>query len=183
MFQVVFGVTVFGVTRHHYLQSDQAAVTPMPSPASPHGTGSNLLNTGPAGEMEQLMNLFPTQPASEDPQAILANADNHFGLGQYQQAAEGYSQLIRMGSSDAEIYNNLGITLHYLGRSAEALTVLDQGVAINPEYQRIWLTRGFVSSQLGRIDQARKALRRATALGADTEVGQSAQQMLDQLGG
>jgi tetratricopeptide (TPR) repeat protein len=180
VFQVVFGATVFGLTRHYY---SQPAKPPSTAQATNHVAGSGLPDAAPGSDLEQLMNLFPAQPARQDPQAILINADNHFALGQYQQAAQGYSQLLEMGSTDADTYNNLGLTLHYLGRSQEALTVLDQGIAIDPNYQRIWLTKGFVNSQVGNIEQARSALSRATALGTQTEVGQSAQQMLNQLGG
>jgi Flp pilus assembly protein TadD len=183
VFQVIFGVTVFGLTRHFYSQPPNS---PAPAQATSHVAGAGLPDTAPGSDLQQLMNLFPaqpTQPATQDPQATLMNADNHFALGQFEQAAQGYSQLIGMGTVDADIYNNLGITLHYLGRSSEALTVLDQGIAIDPNYQRIWLTKGFVNSQTGNIEQARSALGRAVALDPRTEVGLSAQQMLNQLDG
>jgi len=180
VFQVIFGFTVFGLTRQYYNQPPQ---TPAAAPANDHTSGAGLPQAAPGSDLEQLMNLFPAQPAQQDPQTILTTADNHFALGQYEQAAQGYSRLIEMGSVDADIYNNLGITLHYLGRSNEALAVLDQGIAIDPNYQRIWLTKGFVNGQAGNLEQARAALSRAIELGAQTEVGRSAQQMLDQLGG
>ena len=51
-------------------------------------------------------------------------------------------------------------SIHYtkLYESGEALSRLDEGVAADPGNQRIWLTLGFVNSQLGNIDEARKAL-------------------------
>lgn len=183
VFQVIFGVTVFGLTRHFYSQPPNS---PAPAQATNHVAGAGLPDAAPGSDLQQLMNLFPaqpTQPAGQDPQTILINADNQFALGQFEQAAEGYSQLLKMGSVDADIYNNLGITLHYLGRSSEALSVLDRGIAIDPNYQRIWLTKGFVNGQIGDIEQARSALSRAAALGPQTEVGLSAQQMLNQLDG
>ena len=79
-------------------------------------------------------------------------------------------------------YNNLGITLHYLGRSAEALQILNQGVTVDPNYQRIWLTLGFVSAQTGLAAEAQSALKTAVELGPDTEVGRSAADMLKGLG-
>jgi Flp pilus assembly protein TadD len=189
IFQVIFGVMVFGLTRQFYLQPPHS---PAPAQATHQVSGAGLPEAAPGSDLEQLMNLFPAQPtqpaqsvqpAGQDPETILINADNQFALGQFEQAAQGYSQLLEMGSVDAEIYNNLGITLHYLGRSSEALAVLDRGIAIDPNYQRIWLTKGFVSSQIGSIEQARSALSHAAALGPQTEVGLSAQQMLNQLDG
>jgi Flp pilus assembly protein TadD len=78
-------------------------------------------------------------------------------------------------------YNNLGITLYYLGRSTEALRILNEGVAVDSTYQRIWLTLGFVNSQVGNAEQARQALTTAVQLGADSEVGRTAQEMLGNL--
>ncbi len=39
------------------------------------------------------------------------------------------------------------------------------GLAVDPTHQRIWLTLGFVSSQLGNTEQARTALTTAIELG------------------
>ena len=127
------------------------------------------------------MDLYPAQPADMDPEKILLQADNHFAREEYEEAARGYAQFLDIGVRNVDIYNNLGITLHYLGRSVEALQVLEEGTEIDPAYQRIWLTMGFVNSQLGQFDQARTALEQARSLDADSEVGQAAQQMLNQL--
>jgi len=178
VFQVIFGLTVFALTRNHYRVESVATSPPLPAN---HPAGANLLNTNPESEFEQLMDLFPPDAAETDPAAMLVQADNHFAAGRYQQAAEGYSRLLQLNPGDADIYNNLGITLHYLGRSEEALGILDEGVTVDPLYQRIWLTRGFVNSQVGNLPQAREALIRARDLGPDSDVGRAAQQMLDQL--
>jgi tetratricopeptide (TPR) repeat protein len=108
-------------------------------------------------------------------------ADVYFSNRQYAQAAEMYERLLAFDPNNAEIYNNLGLTLHYLGRSAEALQRLDEGVAVDPDNQRIWLTTGYVNSELGKIDQARGALANATLIGDNESIRQSAQQMLDNL--
>jgi len=77
--------------------------------------------------------------------------------------------------------NNLGLTLHYLGRSGEALTRLGEGIAADPGNQRIWLTLGFVNSQLGNVDDARKALTKATEIGTDESIREAANKMLEAL--
>jgi len=92
-----------------------------------------------------------------------------------------YEQLLAFSPNDAEIYNNLGLTLHYLGRSTEALGKLNEGVAADPEHQRIWLTLGYVNSQLGNTEQARTALTTATQIGTDESIRQSAMKMLEGL--
>jgi Flp pilus assembly protein TadD len=83
--------------------------------------------------------------------------------------------------NNVDTYNNLGITLHYLGKSNEAILRLNEGVAIDPTYQRIWLTLGFVNRQVGNAEQARAALNTAAKINADNEIGESAIKMLEDL--
>ena len=180
VFQIAFGLAVFGLTRHHYLQA------PAPSTAAAqtasHGTGAGLPDTPGGSDLEQLMDLFPPQGAEEDAMAILRTADSHFANGQYEQAAQGYARLQKLGVLDVDIYNNLGITLHYLGRTEEAIQVLNDGIKLDSSYQRIWLTSGFVNSQVGNFEQARSAFEQAISIDPSSEVGQAAIQMLNQLG-
>jgi Flp pilus assembly protein TadD len=122
-----------------------------------------------------------SEPTIEDAALISRQADEAFASKQYNRAAELYGQLLALSPNNVTAYNNLGITLHYLGRSAEALRKLNEGVTVDPTYQRLWLTLGFVNSQLGNTEQARIALTSAAQMGADNEVGQSASKMLEDL--
>jgi len=83
--------------------------------------------------------------------------------------------------TNVEVHNNLGLTLHYLGRSEEALRRLNDGVALDSNNQRIWLTLGYVNSQLGNVEHARTALTKATQIGSNESIRQSAERMLDEL--
>ena len=96
-------------------------------------------------------------------------------------AASLYGQLLLIDPSNVDTHNNLGITLHYLGRSAEALDRLNEGALLDPGYQRIWLTLGFVNQQVGNIEEARAALTTAAEMGTDSAVGKSAERMLGEL--
>jgi Flp pilus assembly protein TadD len=111
----------------------------------------------------------------------MAHADDLFGKAQYDEAARLYQQALEADPKDVNTYNNLGITLHYLGRSGEALEVLNEGITLDPSYQRIWLTLGYVSSQVGQAEQARAALTKAVQMDPDSDVGQSASSMLESL--
>jgi tetratricopeptide (TPR) repeat protein len=176
VFQVVFGLTVFALTRQYYLpgevktnavrSSQPAAALPMQSEAS---------------DLANLISAFPGPAAVTDPVELSRQADEAFVNQQFGQAAELYERLLLADPGNADTYNNLGLTLHYLGQTSEALRVLNEGVAVYPGYQRIWLTLGFVNIQAGNLDQARSALNTAVHRGADTEVGQSAAHMLDAL--
>ena len=178
VFQVVFGLAIFTITRQYYIHdSDNLSADPttigQPSTVWPDRiTEPNSAQSG--------LSTF-SQPIIEDPAQISRQADEFFSNKQYNRAAELYEQLVALNPNDVNTYNNLGIALHYLGRSAEALRKLDEGVAVDPTYQRIWLTLGFVNSQLDNTEQARTALTTAVQMGTDNKVGQSAVQMLKTL--
>ena len=179
LFQVVFGFTVFAITRQIYIH-DPDKVSANPTAINHPAAEWPEQSTGTG--LEQLISSYPGQSTIEDPVAISGQADQFFNNGQYDQAAELYEKLLATGSNDVNTYNNLGITLHYLGRSTEAIRILNEGLAVDPNYPRIWLTLGFINSQLGNIEQARSALTTAAEMGAGTDVGLSATKMLNALG-
>jgi len=179
VFQVAFGYAVFAVTREHYISAaaDRPSAHAAQSAAPPAGFPSGITQTDVA--------LLTSGPASgtgsQDPMQILRQADELFASKNYDRAADLYAQLLAFNPDDANIYNNLGLTLHYLGRSTEALQQLNAGVARDPGNQRIWLTLGFVNSQLGNTEQAHAALTTATQIGSDESIRQSALKMLAEL--
>lgn len=179
VFQVAFGLTVFAVTRQYYIHE---ADTSAGNPTVAGQTEPQLPQASEQSELENLISNFPGPGAVTDPVDLSFRADEAFTSGQYGEAARLYEQLLDLDPSNADTYNNLGLTLHYLGRSADALLVLNDGVVADPSYQRIWLTLGYVSSQVGNVGEARAALTKAVNLDSGNVVGQSAQKMLDDLG-
>jgi tetratricopeptide (TPR) repeat protein len=174
VFQVAFGLTIFAVTREVYMQAPVASTAPRSG-----GTWSQI--PGSQGAPVEILPLAPEPFISNDPAEISSKADEYFSARQYDKAAELYQRLIAMGVSDVNAYNSLGLTLQYLGRSAEALQVLNDGIALDPNYQRIWLTLGFVNLQLGNAEQARSSLGKAIELGPDNQIGQAAAKMLAEM--
>ena len=178
LFQVLFGLAVFAMTRDYY-QQEPARVSTHPTTAVPSGSA------WPQGITESgIARLAPGvfgESLAQDPAELSRQADQFFVNRQFQQAANAYERLLTFDPDNAEIYNNLGLTLHYLGRSDDALRRLNEGIAVNADNQRIWLTLGFVNSQLGNIEQARKALTTAAEVGGDESIRQSASTMLEAL--
>lgn len=177
-FEIAFGLAVFAITRQFYLD-DQAPVT----------TGRSLTNEAVTmrsdniteADLAQFNLSVPAQSLPDDPIQISRQANEFFAGAQYEQAAILYEKLLAFGPDSADTYNNLGITLHYLGRSDEALQKLNDGIAADPTHQRIWLTLGFVNSQLGNTDEARSALTTAMQVGTDEAIRKSATEMLEAL--
>ena len=178
-FQVLFGLAVFAVTREYYIHNaDNVSARPstinQSAPVWPDGIAeiarSRLIHS-PLGE----------STGQEPVELSRRAADEFFSKQQYDRAADLYERLLALDPNNVDIQNELGLTLHYLGRSAEALRRLNDGVAADPTHQRIWLTLGFVNSQLGNTKQARAALTTATQIGTDEAIRQSAMTMLKNL--
>ena len=179
IFQIGFGFVVFIATRNVYIDDVRrpgdrlSDIAPFASTDS-----SQTLDLNPA----LLRSLIEMKPDTQDPAAISLLANKYFEDKQYAEAAELYEQLLTFGPNNADVHNNLGLTLHYLGRSVEALARLEEGLALDSTNQRIWLTFGFVNSEIGNVDEARAALTSAVQIDADNQIGQSAAKMLENLG-
>lgn len=178
IFQVIFGLAVFALTRQYYIQNPDSVSA---SPAVQRQPSLAWPDDSTVTDLARDMSASPGQAAVKDPVATSRLADEFYVKKQYQEAAALYQQLLASGANEVNTYNSLGITLHYLGQSTDALRILNEGVAVDSSYQRIWLTLGFVNSQLGNIEQARAALTTAVQMGADNEIGQAAAEMLDDL--
>jgi tetratricopeptide (TPR) repeat protein len=178
IFQVFFGLTVFAFTREYYLQ-DAEVVSGHPPIGGAAATSWSQGIT--ATDISRLSSPGIVESMPSDPADTYRRAEEFFANGQYAQAAQLYEQLLAYSPNDAEIYNNLGLTLFYLGRTDEALRWLNEGVTKDPGHQRIWLTLGYVNSQLGNTEQARTALTNATQRGDDASIRESATKMLSEL--
>ena len=178
IFQIAFGLAIFGFTREYYAGDSEtnpvAAVSrsqTMPAVTQPASTFTP----------EMIDTLVTLQPDMTNPVEISRLADQYFANKQYEKAAEWYEKLLEFGPDNVDTLNNVGLTLHYLGRSEEALVRLKQGAMIDPTHQRVWLTLGFVNSDMGNAEDARTALNTAVSINPDNSIGQSASGMLARL--
>lgn len=174
VFQVVYGAVIFVATREYYENEPESAIVP----AAPV---TRLEDWQSAATLEALSSLTTDDAMPDDPSAISHLADQYYANQNYAQAAEYYERLLDFDPGNSDIRNNLGLTLHYSGQSTEALAVLAENVAAHPEHQRSWLTLGFVNGQLGDAAASRRALEMAISIDPASDVGQSAQSMLDAL--
>ena len=173
IFQVAFGAAIFLATRHYYVGDTQ------PTPSSTAQVPIETTANGFTPEMLDTLTTF--QRETNDPAEISRIADQLFADQQYARAAEWYEKLRQIDPGNARTLNNLGLTLHYLGRSEEALAHLNYGVASDPANQRIRLTLGFVNSATGHVEAARAALTAAVEMNPTNNIGHTAAEMLAQL--
>jgi Flp pilus assembly protein TadD len=144
--------------------------TPIPPPPQLPGTNQ----TG----------ILPTEELGvdiTDPQALAGLGDQYFENNDFIQAIELYKRVLEIDPGDVDTYNDLGLAYHYTGNSGLAEETLIKGIDAAPEYQRIWLSLGFVLKSVGEKEKARAVLQNAVDMGPDNEVGQEAMRMLGQL--
>ena len=168
---------VFAITRETYRVDTERKPAAGSTLAIPPAVSSNQLVVNPA-MLESLLGPDETQ---KDPATISMLANQYFAQRQYAEAADLYGQLAALDPANVDNLNNLGLTLHYIGRSDEALEVLARGSRLDPGNQRIWLTQGFVNKSLGNVDAAKSSLQTAEHIDPDSDVGRSASRMLAEL--
>ena len=78
---------------------------------------------------------------------------------------------ISLAPNLADGHESLGNTLHYSGRSEEALACFDRAMALNPYYPDLWLHfQAQAMFQLGRYEDAVACLRRRLVRNPETDV-------------
>jgi tetratricopeptide (TPR) repeat protein len=174
----VFGLIVFAVTRQMYVGDAQTVSATGSDTAAP-----SAMPQGDQLEIDTalLESLLSFDSKKKDPATMSLLANKYFANKQYAEAADLYGQLSALDPGNVGIQNNLGLTLHYINQSEEALAVLMKGSALNPNNQRIWLTLGYVNKELGNLDEAKLSLETAEQIDPDTDVGRSASRMLSEL--
>lgn len=198
--QIIYGLAVFLATRHYYMGEPTLAAASvtnrqqMPRDVHQGLSGDLSMSDAPllpgSGRItvEDAQRLVTAKPPGgsgtsaisygESPQQLSRTADELFRQRRFQEAASQYARVLEQAPDNVDAYNNLGLTLHYIGRSAEALEVLNKGIAVDATYPRIWLTLGFVQQSLGDLSGARVALAKAAELGPESPVGREAKRML-----
>lgn len=128
----------------------------------------------------ELENKLKENPGSHE--ILWRLGDAYFDSRQFQQSANYYKKVLEIKSGEADLYNDLGLSLHYLGNSADALRYIDEGIRINPYHQRIWLTKGFILAYgAGDMDGAKAAWEKAAALNPESQIGKAATEYLSAL--
>jgi len=112
-------------------------------------------------------------------ESLNAAAEGHLASRRYGEAIRVYRRMLELEPKNASLLNELGLALHYDGKSAEAIETLRKATTLDPELQRAWLSQGFVLKSTGQDAKARAALEKTIALGASTPQGVEARKMLE----
>jgi tetratricopeptide (TPR) repeat protein len=179
VFLAFYGFAVFAVTRDHYLRNPAPAVASAPAAKSPHGLpNAQQPRTWIQEAMQSGGGAVPAAVTESNPVLLNQSADELFAQKRYAEAIPLYRRIIELDPESPDAYNDLGLALHYTGQSQDGLQALRTGTEKDPEFQRVWLTLGFVSAQSGDPAVARTALEKARDLDPDNGVGQEAARLL-----
>lgn len=109
--------------------------------------------------------------------------DIYFDQRKFNEAIEYYKKTIAMEPDDVDSYNDIGLAYHYIGKSDEGLKYVEEGIKKNPNYQRAWLTKGFILAVKGSIGEARASWEKAYNIDQNSDIGKSAASFLEQYSG
>lgn len=182
VFLIFYGFAVFALTRDYYLRHPPRSLGSA-NPASQAAPKTATTPTPPTFiQREMLAAGAPAaSPTGTDPEQLNDAGDQFFDQKRYAEAIPYYRRALELAPGDADASNDLGLALFYNGQTAEAIKVLRVGAERSPDFQRIWLTLGFVSGGAGDKAAARAALEKARDLGPDTGIGQEAARQLSRL--
>ena len=182
VFLIFYGFAVFALTRDYYLRHPPRSLASA-DPASQAAPKTATTATPPTFiQREMLAAGAPAaSPTGTDPEQLNDAGDQLFGQQRYAEAIPYYRRALELAPGDADASNDLGLALFYTGQTAEAIKVLRAGAERSRDFQRIWLTLGFVSGGAGDKATARAALEKARDLGPDTGIGQEAARQLSRL--
>lgn len=116
----------------------------------------------------------------KNPEVLWRLGDAYFDSKQFSESVKNYKKVLEVKPGEADLYNDLGLSLHYLGNSAEAVKYIDEGITKNPYHQRIWLTKGFILAYgMGDLEGAKSAWEKANALNPESQIGKAASEYLE----
>lgn len=181
LFLAFYGFAVFALTRDHYLRKPSPLAAASPASQSPHGLPPETRQqprTWIQDAMQPSANADPTSTIETNPVLLDKNADDLFAQKRFAEAIPLYRRIIELDPEDVDAHNDLGLALHYSGQSRQGLELLRAGTVKDPDFQRIWLTLGFVSAQVGDAANAKPALEKARNLDPHNSIGQEATRLL-----
>ena len=136
--------------------------------------------TGPLldPESEERRATARLEELSGNPVALATLGDEYFENKRYLMAIKVYEKVLELNPDDVDTYNDLGLSLHFSGRSDEALIKLRKGVEMDPKFQRIWLSLSFVLIATGQTEEARGILEKTIEIDPASDIGAEAKKFV-----
>jgi tetratricopeptide (TPR) repeat protein len=136
--------------------------------------------TGPLldPESEERMVAARIKEYSDNPVALASIGDEYFETKRYAMAIKVYEKVLELNPEDVDTYNDIGLALHFLGRSEEAIMKLKKGTEIDPSFQRVWLSLSFVLISTGKTEEARGVVEKTLEIDPESGMGEEARKFI-----
>ena len=108
-------------------------------------------------------------------------ADSYFRLEQYEEAADAYEDVFRMGTRHTEYYRDYAITLAYAGDEEEAQKVLQEAIDYGLTEDSVYYAKGEIENALGRQDAALQEFKECISITDDMEMKTRAYLMMSDI--
>lgn len=130
----------------------------MPGGGAPGAGPGAAPGAGPAMEQVQQLRAY-VEKNPNDAKAVRDLANLNYDIGNWQRAAELYEQYLKLVPGEVDVMTDLGACLRNMGKSAEALAVLQRAISQSPEHWQARYNEVLVLGfDLGRLDQAAVAV-------------------------
>lgn len=108
-------------------------------------------------------------------------ADSYFRLEQYEEAADAYEDVFRMGTRHTEYYRDYAITLAYAGDEEEAQKVLQEAIDYGLTEDSVYYAKGEIENALSRQDAALQEFKECISITDDMEMKTRAYLMMSDI--
>lgn len=108
-------------------------------------------------------------------------ADSYFRLEQYEDAADAYEDVFRMGTRHTAYYRDYAIALAYAGEEEEAQDVLQEAIDYGLKEDSIYYAKGEIENALGKPDAALQEYGQCISISDDNEMKARAYLMMDSI--
>ena len=108
-------------------------------------------------------------------------ADSYFRLEQYEDAADAYEDVFRMGTRHTAYYRDYAIALAYAGEEEEAQDVLQEAIDYGLKEDSIYYAKGEIENALGKPDAALQEFGQCISITDDNEMKARAYLMMDSI--
>ncbi len=100
----------------------------------------------------------------DDPNALELLGRLSYGSGRYNQAVLALQKVTTLKGGDAQLLNDLGVSLARTDKLTAAQQALEQALSINPDFAQAWANIGYVQKRLGKPEQSILSYRKALEL-------------------
>ena len=108
-------------------------------------------------------------------------ADSYFRLEQYEEAADAYEDVFRMGTRHTGYYRDYAITMAYAGDEEEAQKVLQEAIDYGLTEDSVYYAKGEIENALGRQDAALQEFKECISITDDMEMKTRAYLMMSDI--